>query len=183
MAEKSLDAKNDGPKPGKSAFVQKKLDHGIYYEPFAVSCHENYLKTKNRPVTVLTCGLWASLKNFVLAATPDGRVIDPEEKDKPFGILEVKCPEEYKDYDPADSAIVVIEFCLILDDQRKPRINRNHGYFDQVQLQMGLTGAPWCDFIVYTLKGMIIDRAYFDVDHFVRLVNRIGDFTSTIFCH
>ena len=93
----------------------------------------------------------------MLAATPDGRVIDPEEKDNPFGILEVKCPEEYKDYDPADSAIVVKEFCLILDDQRKPRINCNHGYFDQVQLQIGLTEAPWCDFIVYTLKGMVID--------------------------
>ena len=182
LAEKFLDAKNDGPKPGTSAFVQKKLDHGIYYEPFAISCYENYLKQKNRPVTVLTCGLWASPKNFVLAATPDDRVIDPEEKDNPFGILEVKCPEEYKDYDPADSAIVVKEFCLILDDQRKPRINRNHGYFDQVQLQMGLTGAPWCDFIIYTLKGMVIDRVYFDVDHFVRLVNRIEIFTSTIFC-
>ena len=32
LAEKFLDVKNDGPKPGTSAFVQKKLDHGIYYD-------------------------------------------------------------------------------------------------------------------------------------------------------
>ena len=176
LAKKFLSMEKEGPQVGTNAFVKKKLDHGIYYEPFAISCYENYMKTKNRPLTVLNCGLWISSENFILAATPDGRVIDPEEKANPFGILEVKCPEEYKDYDPADAAIIVRDFCLTLDDNKLPRINQNHGYFDQVQMQMGLTGSPWCDFVVYTLKGMVIDRVYFDADHFVRLVNRIGEF-------
>ena len=113
----------EGPQVGTNAFVKKKLDHGIYYEPFAISCYENYMKTKKRPLTVLNCGLRISSENSILAATPDGRVIDPEEKANPFGILEVKCLEEYKDYDPADAATIVTDFCLTLDDNKLPRIN------------------------------------------------------------
>ena len=32
----------------------------------------------------------------------------------------------------------------------------------QVQGQMAITGAAWCDFVVYTLKGMSIQRIKFD---------------------
>ena len=34
------------------------------------------------------------------------------------------------------------------------RLKRDHAYFAQVQGQMGVTGASWYDFIVYTKKGI-----------------------------
>ena len=57
LAKKFLLMEKEGPQVGTNAFVKKKLDHEIYYEPFAISCCENYMKTKNRPLTVLNCGL------------------------------------------------------------------------------------------------------------------------------
>ena len=34
------------------------------------------------------------------------------------------------------------------------KLKRNHAYYTQVQGQMGSTGASWCDFTVYTRKGI-----------------------------
>ena len=65
--------------------------------------------------------------NFVLGATPDGKVI----VDGEFGLLEVKCFEEYNNIDPKDiffisknSAFLYSEtFCKIL-------VNKTHTYYD-----------------------------------------------------
>ena len=35
---------------------------------------------------------------------------------------------------------------------------RNHEYYTQVQGQMGVSGASWCDLIVYTKKGTSVER-------------------------
>jgi len=43
----------------------------------------------------------------------------------------------------------------------KPTLKKRHIYYDQVQGQMVLTGAQWCDFIVYTNKGLSVERIKF----------------------
>ena len=40
----------------------------------------------------------------------------------------------------------------------KPRLKRGHQYYFQIQGQLGITGASWCDFVIYTNKGMSIER-------------------------
>ena len=44
-----------------------------------------------------------------------------------------------------------------------PVLKKCHPYYTQVQGQLALTGAEWCDFIVYTHKGLIIQRIPFDL--------------------
>lgn len=41
-------------------------------------------------------------------------------------------------------------------------LNTNHEYYAQVQGQLAITGAAWCDFVVKTFKGMSIQRITFD---------------------
>ena len=170
LAEKLLQHDVDQP----NTYVRRKLDHGIYYEPFALTAYENYMKLNNRPVTVSNCGLWISPENFTFAATPDGKVSDNQERNS-FGIIEVKCPEEYKEFDPADAAVAVKGFCVVREEESF-KLRKDCGYYDQIQFQMGVTGAPWCDFIVYTFKGMVIDRVHFDKDHFKELIERVSEF-------
>ena len=38
---------------------------------------------------------------------------------------------------------------------------------------LGLTGAQWCDFIVYTSKGLSVERIKFDQEHWNRLCDRL----------
>lgn len=49
-------------------------------------------------MSVEPCGLVIDPENFVLGASPDGKVTH----NGTFGIVEVKCSEEYKDIDPKD---------------------------------------------------------------------------------
>ena len=56
------------------------------------------------------------------------------------------------------------------------KLKKSHSYYDQVQMQLALTTQSWCDFIFFTLKGMVIDRARFDVEHWKTLKNKILSF-------
>ena len=38
---------------------------------------------------------------------------------------------------------------------------------------LGLTGAQWCDFIVYTSKVLSVEKIKFDQEHWNRLCDRL----------
>ncbi|PFX31353.1 hypothetical protein AWC38_SpisGene3816 [Stylophora pistillata] len=88
--------------------------------------------------------------------TVDGKVID-ETEDSPYGILEIKCPYKHRNVTPQTGCSGDRQFHLeMLDDF--PVLKETHKYYKQVQGQMGISGAKWCDFITYTFKGMVIER-------------------------
>ena len=41
-------------------------------------------------------------------------------------------------------------------------LNRNHKYFTQCQMQLGVTGLKKCYFMVWTCHGFIVDEICFD---------------------
>lgn len=41
---------------------------------------------------------------------------------------------------------------------------------------MGLTGAQWCDFIVYTSKGLCVERIMFDQNKWDTLREKLCDY-------
>lgn len=53
------------------------------------------------------------------------------------------------------------EFCLEIYNGNL-RLKRSHAYYAQVMGQMALCGVKWCDFVVYTAKGMHIERVPYD---------------------
>ena len=64
-------------------------------------------------------------------------------------------------------------FCLEITDNGVAKLKKGHEYYDQVQGQMALTGAKWCDFVVYTNLGLNIDRIYFDPNHWKKLREKL----------
>lgn len=104
---------------------------------------------------------WCSSEMPVFAATPDGKVIDFG-CSQPFGILEVKCPSSKAAVIPLDACADPKFFCRRVGDQC--RLKTDHEYYAQVQGQLAITGAAWCDFVVYTFKGMLIQRITFDLE-------------------
>lgn len=122
------------------------------------------------PVDVYKCGLVVSKRGPTLACTPDGKVIDPG-CTEPFGLLEVKCPETKFLVTPLDACSDSNFCCENVDGQCKLKIT--HPYYAQVQGQMGITGAKWCDFVVYTKKGMSIERISFDPQYWHELEGKL----------
>ena len=82
--------------------------------------------------------------------------------------MEIKCPEQFKDIDPKNICHISKNPSVVLDGG-KLRINRDHSYYKQIQMQLALTTQTWCDFILYTSKGLIIDRVPFDKQYWSRL--------------
>ena len=46
---------------------------------------------------------------------------------------------------------------------------KGSSYYAHVQGQMGITGSKWCDFIVYSSKGLYVERIAFDPDYWENL--------------
>ena len=96
------------------------------------------MTARKTPVAVLKCGLVISKEWPVLAATPDGKVIDFG-CSQPFVILEVKCTTTKSSVTPLDACADSKLFCERVGDQF--RLKTNHEYYAQVQSQLAITGA------------------------------------------
>ena len=150
-------------------FKSRSTEHGVYYEPIAKREYQKYMEKIGHPVSVKQYGFFVSPKLYILGCSPDGKVIDINavSNGDPFGLLEIKCPSSKFTVTPTD-ACSDPNFCLEIQGDT-PKLKKNHEYYDQVQGQMGLTGAKWCDFVVYTKVGISVERITFDQDHWEKL--------------
>ena len=126
-------------------------------------------------IVVELCGFVIDKNNFVLGATPDGKVVVGGE----FGLLEVifRGIEEYKNIDPKDICFISKNPPFLYSETSgKILINKSHTCYDQIQIQLALTTQSWCDFIFYTSKGLIIHRVQFDEAHWHKLQTKILNF-------
>ncbi len=126
---------------------------------------ENYLNI-NPTCNVKKTGIWVSRQFPQLACSPDGLVCTPNNE---YGLLEIKCLkllekmsvseliEKYK----CDKSI--IKGCCFKIVQDQLVLVKSHSYYYQIQFQLGITGFPWCDFVLYSGKGdPSIERIYPD---------------------
>ena len=143
------------PKP----FTSRHTRHGIKYEPEAVHAYMKYMNEISIPVEVFESGLVVYKKEPVLACSPDRKVFDAG-CSKPFGLLEVKCPETKFLVTPLDACSYASFCCENIDGNCKLKVT--HPYYAQIQGLMGIAGAEWCDFVIFTKKGISIERFLFD---------------------
>ena len=127
-------------------------------EKDARTLYEKQMRVKlGRKVDTQDCGLFVHPVHGWLAATPDAVVeIDGEQS----GILEVKCPYTERD-NTVENACLNPTFCCDIN-QGNLRLKVEHNYYHQVQLQLYVTGTKWCDFCVFMIKGIGIQRIYPD---------------------
>ena len=86
------------------------------------------------------------------------------------GIVEIKCPFSAKDSHPAKLHEFKNSFL------NKFGLNRNHKYFTQVQGQLAVCQKRYCDFIVWTPKGMLVERIEEDPNFTESLVRKLTTF-------
>lgn len=55
-------------------------------------------------------------------------------------------------------------FCCVKDNQGKLRLKRNHKYYYQIQTQLALCELKFCDFVVWSPKGMSVERIFVNND-------------------
>ena len=78
------------------------------------------------------------------------------------GLLEIKCPYSMAEKDPEDMCKDDNFYCRIINSSLQ--LDKNHQYYHQVQLKLYVASdkAKWCDFCVFTLKGVCVQHICVD---------------------
>ena len=148
------------------SFSSAATDWGVQKEPLAIQEYLSYQHDHgHEELTVGPCGFMVCESHPFLGVTPDGTVYDPSSAQQPFGFVEVKCPYSRRDSTPIEACSSPGFFCDLKthpDGSQTPQLRRNHSYFSQVQGQMAVGKRPWCDFVVFTKKGISVERIMSD---------------------
>jgi hypothetical protein len=120
---------------------------------------ENLTKQKSEKNAHLhDCGLIINNEFPFLAATPDGKLCENGE----CGLVEIKCPYLARDLEISDACSKLKNF-MLKEESGIVSLDKNHDYFVQIQGQLLVTGAPWCELVVYTTKDMHVERILPDI--------------------
>ena len=87
---------------------------------------------------------------------------DPLSSSERFGFAEIKCSYKYQDITTEQQASTNADFMIRKEADVRLVLKKMHIYFSQVQGQMEVGGRMWCDFIVYTRKGISVERSRLD---------------------
>lgn len=151
------------------------LEYGRRNESYAKA---KYLKAKPK-LHLHKCGLVINNAFPFLGASPDAKVCDSGL----CGILEVKCPYTARNLNISEAVASISNFMLEINDDNVCKLKKNHTYYAQVQGQMLVTGADFCDFVVVTqndmhIEGIIPDRFYMST-MLIKLATFYTDFAES----
>ena len=125
-------------------FVSKDISNcppvkwGVDHEKQAIDTYQ-----KLTGFQVAETGLWLFPDGYI-GASPDGLVYIQGQL---TGILEVKCPWRLRSLQANSLEQLVKELPFL---SWPLALNHNHDYYHQVQGELFATGAPWCDFVVWS---------------------------------
>lgn len=108
-------------------------------------------------VTVETTGLVVSKEFPFLGASVDALV----KCDKcGTGAVEIKCPYVGRNMTP-EELLTLKSSCLEKDESEQLKLRAQHNYMYQLMGQMKILGVEWCDFVIWTKKGINVERIQF----------------------
>ena len=143
-------------------------DHGIRNE---IHAKDAYVRKFNHTRHIHECGFVVNDSYKFLGATPDGKVCDGSI----CGILEIKCPFKARHMSIREAVASFPNFVL-RDFDGVIGIKPWYDEYKQVQGQLMVTGAEFCDFIVYTFEDMFVQRIMPDYAVMDDLLNKLGHF-------
>lgn len=159
------------PRPPTS-YVNRFLEWGRQNEEVAVQVYRGLVQKKH--CVLYSNGIYVSPEDCFLAATPD-RIVYDCKASQPWGLVEVKCPYSARDRTPLEAARTLKNF-MLKEVDGELSLDRAHDYFYQIQGQMALTGAKWCDFVVYTKCGIVVERVEWDGEFWNSVVRQLSAF-------
>ena len=135
--------------PQLSSFTTAATSWGCDHEKIALQTYENDMRKSHHNFIMSESGLFINPSFPHIGASPDSTV---QCDCCGEGLVEIKCPYCLKDKS------VNQHDCLIADSNGKLSLNPNHQYYYQVQTQMFVCKREYCDFFIWTPKGLFQQR-------------------------
>lgn len=95
-----------------------------------------------------------------IGASPDGIVCSAHDHTIQ-GLLEIKCPYSARKGTVAEACDTPSFFCK-RDENGLINLRHKHNYYYQIQGQLAVFQAQWCDFVAWTPTDTVIERISFD---------------------
>lgn len=158
----------------------KATRYGISMEETTRQQYVTYLQKKGSAgFTTQDAGLVISVDTPWIAASPDGRVMDPTAAQSQ-GIVEYKNPYSVRDLTISEACDRQAKaFCLEKqedDNQVTYKLKEKHNYYYQVQCQMYCCNVDWCDFVVRTNKELHVERIQRDKHWWEQKLPKLKEF-------
>ena len=137
------------------------LRWGLKCESVAVKSYQSVIKCHHKDLVIQAPGLCVSDTDPYLRASPDGIIscrCHPEQ-----WLLEIKCPWTARNIDPADAIDAgVIRYVRKAHNSYSLIPGAPSGYYEQVQGTMAIMCLTHCDFVIWTLRGVLVIPVKFD---------------------
>lgn len=131
------------------------VSYGLRNERKAQELYFDVASKKHDQFGLRDCGLDIDTTFPVFAASPDGvRTCACHGE----GLIKVKCCSAHRNIFVADIPEIDKDFLL---EPQTLKLKENHRYFTQVQFQMYVCQKQFCDFIVFTDKGIFFQTVYY----------------------
>ena len=95
-----------------------------------------------------------------------------------FGVIEVKCSYKHHEHTIVD-AYKDTAFCLYTNGSGQVQLKWAHDYYYQIIGELALTGAQFCDFIVWTTVEIHIEGIFLDDNLWKEMVTKLSHFYYT----
>lgn len=149
---------------GLRKFTAKATEWGMEQEPLALEAYVRHQHASGHDgLFACKSGFLISVTHPYLGASPDACVHDPTFEEI-FGLAEIKCPYSQRNNTP-EEACSGKDLCCTLEQsstETRLKLKPSHPYYSQVQGQMAIAQRPWCDFIIYTPRGLSVERIHFN---------------------
>ena len=111
-----------------------------------------------------------------IVATPYAFMSDRSKSGERFGVICIYSPYRKRD-STAKELLADRTFCVERRDGKLVLKKEHHdGYFTRMQIEMGLCGVSYGDFLVYTFHSLIVVRVPFDGNFFMDVLKKVNDF-------
>ena len=139
--------------PEINRFTTEATVWGCEHEKDAPQAYHTKLTESHEGVVVCRCGFYISLEHPFVGAPPDA-LVDCKCCGK--GVAEIKCSFRCQDKSFVDVAGEDKTFCLQLSNGTL-KLNEDHDYYYQCQIQIVATNRSFCDFVVWSSEELHIE--------------------------
>ena len=157
-------------------FTTPAMRYGIDNEKLAIEQYTQHQQANGHPELLVTKSGFIINPSFpFLGASTNEAVYDPSNQDQPFGFVEVKCPYSARDKTPLEAAADCF-CCNSTSSCSSLTLKRHHTYYAQIQGQVAIGKRTWCDFVIYTPKGLSVQRIPFDSQYWTEKFPKLKSF-------
>ena len=160
---------------GKYEFSSEAVENGRKFESVARQQYIEHMRKTHVSFQCKETGVMVFKEFPFIAASPDGVV---ECKCCSKGLVEIKCPFKFQN-EQLQEAMSKNSSCILSDGKYQLKRDLSSPYYVQILGQMAVCKSSYCDFVLFTRKGLHVERIPFNSELWDNVYKKLKVFYNT----